>query len=286
MDILIVSGMSGSGKSRAMAALEDLGFYCVDNMPPALIPSFVEICASSGGSITKVAFVADARGAERISSFFAGLDKLLESGHKFKLLFLDASDEVLISRYKETRRKHPLADKHEGSLKSAIEEERRLLSGLQTSADYIIDTSRISAAQLREHLVKIFNEGQNTGFIVNIESFGFKFGPPKDADMMLDVRCFPNPFYIDELKYKSGLDPEVKAYLLSSPEVKRFISMLSEMLAMLIPLYIKEGKSSLVIAIGCTGGRHRSVTISEEINEFINKGIAHSVVAHRDISRG
>ncbi|MDP4153839.1 MAG: RNase adapter RapZ [Bacillota bacterium] len=285
MEFIIVSGMSGAGKTRAVAALEDIGFYCVDNMPPALIPRFAEICFQSGGKISKVAFVTDARGANMLDKFFEGLDELKKSGFEYKILFLEASDETLIKRYKETRRKHPLADMYGGSVYAAINAERELLAGIKKQATYILDTSKINSQQLKEYLCEIFSKDTKHSMIITVQSFGFKYGAPADADLVFDVRCFPNPFYIDELKNKTGLDKEVRDYVFGFPETNIFVDKLCDMISFLIPLYMEEGKTSLTIAIGCTGGKHRSTCIAEKLNKYINDNVTYSVITHRDIAK-
>ena len=285
MEIIIVSGMSGSGKSNAVDVLEEAGYYCVDNMPPALIPNFINICVSSGGQLDKLAFVADARGASKLDKYMESLDDLKRNGIDFKLIFIDCDDDVLIARYKELRVKHPLQDKDHMDLNSAIASERELMMPVRKSADMVFDTSKLTAAQFREHFLKVFSENKGSAFFVNVVSFGFKYGAPKDADIVFDVRCFPNPFYIAELKPLTGLDTPVSDYVMSFDESQQFAAKLTDLLGFMIPLYIKEGKPSLTIAIGCTGGKHRSVTFAELIAKYINDHSITCVVNHRDIKR-
>jgi UPF0042 nucleotide-binding protein len=285
MEFVIVTGVSGAGKSRAINALEDIGFYCVDNMPPTLIPKFADICTQSNSNISRVAIVTDARGGDLFNGLAECLDKLEKQGYPFKILFIDASDETLLRRFKETRRKHPLIDIMGGSIEEAIERERELLKPIKERADYIIDTSIISSSQLKERISKIFLSNSNSGLIVQCMSFGFKYGMPTEADLVFDVRCFPNPFYIEEMKNKTGLDGIVKEFIFNSERTQGFISRLFDMIDFLFPFYLEEGKSQLVIAIGCTGGKHRSVAISESLcNHMLEKGRISSV-NHRDINK-
>lgn len=286
MEFVIVSGMSGAGKSRAAAVLEDIGFYCIDNMPPALIPKFAEICFQAGGKMEKVALVTDVRGINLSKSFFEGMADLKGSGYDYKLIFLDASDETLVSRYKETRRRHPLLDQCGGSIIEAIRAEREVMEDLKSMADTVIDTSKLSPMQLRDHMMRIFVEGKSQNLVVNVMSFGFKYGAPADADLIFDVRCLPNPYYILELKAKTGLDHEVYEYVFSFEEANTLFDKLSDLISFLLPLYMEEGKAQLIIAFGCTGGKHRSVSFAERLGAYLNeKGLAHAVVSHRDIAK-
>lgn len=285
MEIIIVSGMSGSGKSNAVDVLEEAGYYCVDNMPPALIPNFINICVSSGGQLEKLAFVADARGASKLDKYMESLDDLKRADIPYRLIFLDCDDDVLVSRYKELRVKHPLQDKDCPDLDSAIAKERELLLPVRKSADIVFDTSKLTAAQFRKHFLKVFGDDSSSSFFVNVVSFGFKYGAPKDGDIVFDVRCFPNPFYIEELKNLTGLDAPVSDYVMSFDVAKQFADKITDLIGFMIPLYIKEGKPSLTIAIGCTGGKHRSVTFAELIAKYINENIVTCVVNHRDIKR-
>ena len=285
MEFVIVTGVSGAGKSRAINALEDIGFYCVDNMPPTLIPKFADICTQSSGNITRVAIVTDARGGDLFNGLAESLDKLEKQGYKFKILFIDASDETLLRRFKETRRKHPLVDIMGGSIEEAIDRERELLKPIRERSDYVIDTSIISTSQLKERISTIFLANSSSGLIVHCMSFGFKYGMPTEADLVFDVRCFPNPFYIDELKFKTGLDESVKEFVFESEKTQGFVKRLFDMIDYMFPFYLEEGKSQLVIAIGCTGGKHRSVAISEALcDHMLDKGRISSV-NHRDINK-
>lgn len=284
MAFVIITGVSGAGKSRAVNSLEDLGFYCADNMPPALIPKFAELCLQTDGKINDVAIVTDVRGGMLFSNFFEGLDGLKKQGGDYKILFLDADDSVLMRRFQETRRKHPLSEPGV-TISEAITREREMLRPARERADYIIDTSNLSPAQLKERLAVLFIGKNTTGLMVNCESFGFKYGTPTEADLIFDVRCFPNPFYIDELKHLTGLDKPVRDYVFSAESVLKFMRMLYEMIDFLLPLYTEEGKSQLVVAIGCTGGRHRSVAIAEAIYKHILDKDMRATVNHRDIQR-
>ena len=284
MAFVVITGVSGAGKSRAVNSLEDLGFYCVDNMPPALIPKFAELCLQTEGKIRNVAIVTDVRGGTLFNSLFDGLDELRKQGGEYKILFLDADDSVLIRRFKETRRRHPLQEAG-SSITDALRNERELLRPARERADYIIDTSNLSPAQLKEQITVLFMGDNRTGLMVSCMSFGFKYGTPTESDLVFDVRCFPNPFYIDELKPLTGLDAPVRDYVFSSEKTCTFMKKLFDMIDFLLPLYMEEGKSQLVIAIGCTGGRHRSVAIAEALyRHLLDRGIR-AAVSHRDIQR-
>ncbi|MCM1386019.1 MAG: RNase adapter RapZ [Bacillus sp. (in: Bacteria)] len=264
MRFVVVTGMSGGGKSTVLKMLEDLGFYCVDNLPLLLIEKFVELIITPGSEITKVALGLDVRADQPFNDVQKVLEKLRADGYSFEILFMDASDKVLIKRYKETRRMHPLSP--DGRIEDGVLRERKILQDMQKKADYVIDTSNLLTRELKEELDRIFvqNEEYNS-LMVTILSFGFKYGIPADADLVFDVRFLPNPFYIDELKHKTGNDKEVQDYVKSFPEAPDFLEKLVDMLNFLIPNYIKEGKYQLVVGIGCTGGRHRSVTLANEL---------------------
>lgn len=284
MEMLIVTGLSGAGKSRVADALEDIGFYCVDNLPPALLPKFAELCLQSG-DLSRIALVVDARSGDQFDRLLDEVDKLKAIGASPKLLFLECEDEVLQHRYKETRRQHPLYDKAGGSTGKAIAMERKLLKQASERADYRVDTTYLSVSQLKERINRIFLSSVNDSLLVECMSFGFKYGAPAEADLMFDVRCFPNPFYLPELKNKTGMDPEVRDYVLKWDEVKTFNEKLKDLAAFLLPLYCKEGKSQVVFAIGCTGGKHRSVTIARELADYICS-LGYPVRDHhRDIHR-
>lgn len=283
MRFVIVTGLSGAGKTEAVRSLEDLGYFCVDNLPPTLISKFADICFQAEGKINRVALVIDIRGGEFFDDLFQSLKEVKTNGYSYEILYLDASDEVLIKRYKESRRKHPLAP--QGRILKGIELERNKLKEVRNRADNIIDTSVLATRELREKINSIYQtEGQiETQIIITVLSFGFKYGIPVDSDLVFDVRFLPNPFYIPDLKAFSGNDQKVRDYVLSFKETNVFIDKLDDMLKYLIPNYLKEGKRQLIISIGCTGGRHRSVTIANEIyNRLIDDGY-NANVEHRDI---
>ena len=279
-----MTGMSGAGKSRAAETLEDMGYLCIDNMPVAFIPRFAEMYNETPNKNSKVAFVIDVRGEIEFESLISELDALKSRGYCCTTLFIDCESSVLINRYKETRRIHPLVPIKNLPMKDAIELERAMLEPIRGYSDYVIDTSYLTVRQLREKLFAINPEGHKKELMVTCMSFGFKHGIVSDADLVFDVRCFPNPFYIPELKEKTGLDPAVRDYVFQSGEANVFLDKLYDMLNYLIPLYIKEGKSQLTVAIGCTGGKHRSVAIAEEVYGHL-KNTYKTVIVHRDIEK-
>jgi UPF0042 nucleotide-binding protein len=282
MDLLIITGMSGAGKSQAMKVVEDMGFYCMDNLPPALLSKFVELCQESKKIIDKVAVVVDIRGGEFFNHLFTELDELEAKGIKYKILFLDATDAVLIKRYKELRRPHPLTP--DGSLINGINAERNILKEVKVRSNYIIDTSKLTLGMLREEMSRIFLEGGETRKIsISVTSFGFKNGMLLDGDLVYDVRFIPNPFYIPELKQLSGKTEDVTNYVFKWPQTNIFITKVIDMLEYLIPYYIEEGKTQLVVGIGCTGGYHRSVAIAERIGEILKENGQRVIVIHRDL---
>ena len=286
MRFVIVTGMSGGGKSTALRMLEDVGFYCVDNLPVPLIEKFVELIAMPNSEVGKVALGLDVRADQPFEDAQKVLEKLKENGYSFEILFMEASDQVLLKRYKETRRMHPLSP--DGRVEDGILKERKILQDIRSKADYVIDTSKLLTRELKEEIDRIFvkNEEYNS-LMITILSFGFKHGIPADADLVFDVRFLPNPFYIDELKYKTGNDKEVQDYVMSFPEAETFIDKLCDMLSVLIPNYVKEGKYQLVIGIGCTGGKHRSVTLANRLySRLKNKGNYGLKIAHRDVGQG
>lgn len=283
MDFIIVTGLSGSGKSSATAALEDIGFFCVDNMPSGLIPKLAEICMK--GAVDRVAVVTDVRGNNMFEHLFDDLDSLRQMGLDYRVLFLDANDNVLLSRFKETRRKHPLIRKSNGSLRKAIELERESLRFARSKADYVIDSSVLSSVELKEKISKTFMDKLENKMLINCMSFGTKYGPAIEADLLFDVRCLPNPFYIDELKHKTGLTQEVQDFVMNNENSKELLDKIKDMLDLLLPLYISEGKTQLVISFGCTGGKHRSVTFAEKVYEYLSKDYTNITVNHRDINK-
>ena len=286
MDILIISGLSGAGKSKAASYLEDMGFYIVDNMPAAMILKFAEFCAGGNGRYDRVALVYDVRTANSFTELFDVLDKLRAMEGACRMLFLEAAPEVIIKRYKETRRRHPLADQTD-SLAEAVHRERELMQPVRERADYVIDTSHTSTAQLRGELLRLFGEaGEKGGMTVSVTSFGYKYGLPLEADLVFDVRFMPNPFYIEELRPQTGLDQAVRDYVFSFQQTQGCMKRLEDLLSFTLPLYAEEGKTSLVIAVGCTGGHHRSVAVTHALAEFI-RGLGYQVTEnHRDMSRG
>lgn len=286
MQLVIVTGMSGAGKSRVIDTLEDIGFFCVDNMTPMLIPTFVRLLNDSAEVREKVAIVADIRLGDSFSHLFKAIDELKGMNCNYKILFIDADNDVILRRYQETRRKHPLLNYDDSlSLQDIIVKEREILKKARDNADYVIDTSLISPAQLKERVAKLFADDVSATLKINVISFGFKYGAPKDSDLVFDVRCLPNPFYIPELKNKTGLDRPVRDYVMSFEEAKGLEPRLTELVNYLVPLYRKEGKSQLTISVGCTGGKHRSVVFAEIVyNAVKEKGYKVSVY-HRDITR-
>lgn len=286
MQLVIVTGMSGAGKSRVMDSLEDIGFFCVDNMTPKLIPSFVGLLNDSSEVREKVAIVVDVRLGDSFSCLPFALEELKRMGCQYKILFLDAENDVILRRYQETRRKHPLMSHNSAkSLNDIVLEEREMLKDIRGLADFVVDSSYLSVAQLKERVSKLFLDDFIGTMKINVVSFGFKYGSPNDSDLLFDVRCLPNPFYIPELKHQTGLDSEVRDYVMSFDEAKNLEPKLTDLVTYLVPLYISEGKSQLTISVGCTGGKHRSVVFAEIINKAIkDKGFKVSV-SHRDINR-
>ncbi len=284
MRFVIITGISGAGKSMVARYLEDAGFFCIDNLPPLLMPKIAEICTQSYGKMDKIAFVIDIRGGELLNDFFPGLEELREAGHTYEIIFMESSDRAVVKRYKETRRAHPLAP--EGRLLKGINEERRVLQKIKEKADYVIDTSNLTPRQLKEEINNLIGEDQTfKGLIINIISFGFKYGVPIECDLIFDVRFIPNPYYINSMKRLTGKHETVSNYVLEMPETKEFLAKLNDMLDFLIPNYIKEGKSQLVIGIGCTGGRHRSVAISDALYASLQEKQHRVVIEHRDIDK-
>ncbi len=286
MDILIISGLSGAGKSKAASYLEDMGFYIVDNMPAAMILKFAEFCAGGNGRYDRVALVYDVRTASSFTELFDVLDKLRSMEGVCRMLFLEAEPEVIIKRYKETRRRHPLGGETD-SLEAAVRREQELMQPVRERADYIINTSTTSTAQLRSELLRLFGKpGEKGGMTVSVTSFGFKYGLPLDADLVFDVRFMPNPFYIETLRPQTGLDKAVSDYVLSFQQTQDYLKRLEDLLAFSLPLYAEEGKTSLTIAVGCTGGHHRSVAVAHLLAQFIGAQGYLVSESHRDMGRG
>lgn len=284
MRFVIVTGMSGAGKTSVLKFLEDINFFCVDNLPPALLPKFAELCYEQEGEIERVAMGIDIRGGRLFNDLFEVLSDLQDKGYEYEILYLDASDEVLIKRYKETRRSHPLS--RNGSIQEGILKEREMLRDVKTKATYIIDTSQALTRQLKEQINDIFVENKkHENLVITIQSFGFKYGIPTDSDLVFDVRFLPNPFYIQELKELTGNDEPVSSYVMQFEESQTFLNKLVDMVEFLIPLYIKEGKNNLVISIGCTGGKHRSVTLANALYSALGEDKHMLLLKHHDIEK-
>ena len=281
--LVIVTGMSGGGKTQACRHLEDLGFFCVYNLPPVFIPKFAELCAHSAGHIARVVLVVDTRSREFFDTFLHVLEDMDKAGQKYELLFMDATDEAIIRRYKETRRRHPLAPS--ARLSDGIRQERAQLARVREKATYIIDTSALRKADLKKKILALFGHAEGVAMGINVLSFGFRHGVPMDADMVLDVRFLPNPFYIDALRYKNGEVPEVAEYIAKWPVTREFTEKIDGLLDFLIPQYVKEGKNQFVIAVGCTGGMHRSVYIARHIFDFLGARGWQATLEHRDLTK-
>ncbi len=285
MRFVVVTGMSGAGKSTALKMLEDMGYYCVDNLPVVLMDKFAELMTMPGSELEKVVLGLDVRGDVDFERYRNSLQQLRDKGYLFEILFIDASDQVLLRRYKETRRLHPLVTGEDSRIETGILRERRVLAGVREQADYVIDTSKLLTRELKEELDRIFvkNEDFNS-LMVNIISFGFKNGIPQDADLVFDVRFLPNPFYVEELKHITGNEKAVQDYVMGFPEAREFLEKMADLLQFLLPGYIKEGKYQLVIAIGCTGGQHRSVTLANALYHRIKDMGSYGLsLGHRDI---
>lgn len=285
MKFIIITGMSGAGKSQAIKTFEDMGYFCVDNMPPVLFSKFTELCIDHETDITKVAFGIDCRSGAHFGELGKALEAFEATHGKCDILFLEASDEVLVKRYKETRRKHPLTD--DGSVIDGISKERKMLSSIRKKSSYIVDTSDMKPKQLQDYIKTVVDSDYSAKKHMTIEivSFGFKYGVPLDADSVFDVRFLPNPFYIPELKTKTGLDDAVSDYVKSAPMTGEFLKKLEDMIDFLLPNYVEEGKANLVLAVGCTGGKHRSVTIANELYKHILDLGYNAFISHRDINK-
>lgn len=285
MYFLIVSGMSGAGKSRAVATFEDLGYYCVDNLPIALIPRFAEICLAATERYERVALVTDVRAGGDFQQLFDSLDSIKSMGCDYRILFLNTDTPTLIRRFKETRRKHPLMEKGIG-MTAAIEKERSMLAALQSRADFVVDTTGLSAAGLRERLLALFAGTDGGGaFEVIVQSFGFKYGIPPESDLVFDVRFLPNPYYEMSLREKNGTDPDVRDYVFQGGMADELMQHLTSTIDFLLPRYVAEGKANVIISIGCTGGKHRSVAIAEALSEHLRGRDYGVVTMHRDYQR-
>lgn len=285
MEFVIVSGLSGAGKSKVASTLEDMGYYVVDNMPVALIPKFAELCMAGPGQYDKVALVTDIRGGQTFDGLFAALDNLYAMGCDYKILFVEATVETIIKRYKETRRTHPLAQNGR-SLAEAVRLERGTLEPVRQRAEYIVDTSALSTAKLRGELLRLFGSGDGApAMSVSVISFGFKYGIPIEADLVFDVRFLPNPYYIAELRDQTGLDAGVRDFVFGYQQTRDFMKHLEGMMGFLLPLYVEEGKTALVIGVGCTGGHHRSVAVTRALADFIKQKGYNATENHRDMTR-
>ena len=287
MEFIIVTGLSGAGKTNALHALEDIGFYCVDNLPPVLLDTFYDICANSSDTrMKKVAVVADARSGNMFTEIADVISKAKLSGKKFKILYLDAKLDVLLIRYKETRRKHPLSrELVSGSVEDAVALEYEMMKGVKAMADFVINTTYMDLKQLKERVVTLFTSEEEDSLLVTFISFGFKYGIPLEADLLFDVRCLPNPFYIKELKPLTGLDESVREYVMGFDETHEFLKRVTDFLDFTVPLYKHEGKSELVVGIGCTGGKHRSVTVAKHLHTYLVDHGQKSSIHHRDIGK-
>ena len=285
MKTLIISGLSGAGKSKAASFLEDMGYYIVDNMPAAMILKFAEFCAGGSSRYDRVALVYDVRTATSFTELFDVLDQLKTMVSECRMLFLEASADTIIHRYKETRRRHPLADRTD-TLEQAVLQEREVLAPVRSQADFVIDTTYLSTAQLRQELLRIFEEeGEKGGMRVTVTSFGFKHGLPLDSDLVLDVRFLPNPFYVEELRSQTGNDRPVADFICRYPQTFQYLKLEEQLLDFLLPQYISEGKAQLVISVGCTGGQHRSVFIANKLYEFLRERGYSVEITHRDIPK-
>ena len=286
MEFIIISGMSGAGKSRAASIMEDMDFFCVDNLPAPLIPKFAELGMAGAGEYNRVVLVTDVRGGTNFDSLFRALDDLRAMHCDYRILFMDASDETIIKRYKETRRSHPLAEECD-SLEQAIRLEREMLTPLRERAEYIIDTSSLSTAKLKGELRRLFAKGTAAEgrMEVRVTSFGFKHGVPMEADLVFDARFLPNPYYVAELRPLTGLDSGVRNYVFSTSQAEEFLTRLGDLIRWLLPQYEEEGKTSLVIAVGCTGGHHRSVAIAHALTDRIRQAGWPASESHRDLGR-
>ena len=279
---LVITGLSGAGKTQAANCLEDLGYFCVDNLPPALIPKFTELSSQSEG-VKDVAFVVDVRGGRFFNDLFRALEELVVQGVKYNILFLEAGDSVLIRRFKESRRRHPLQQNR--PLPEAIKLEKEMLEELRGQADTIIDTTNLNVHQLKEEMVRLYSEGEEGLITMTVLSFGFKFGLPLDSDLVFDVRFLTNPKYIDELSHQTGKDPGVISYVMEPRLTRSFLRRLMNFVKFLLPHYVKEGKSNLVLAIGCTGGQHRSVVVADYVGHAVREMGYRTIIKHRDLDK-
>lgn len=283
VQVIIITGQSGAGKSNVANCLEDMGYYCVDNLPPALLYKFIELAMQSQGKIDRVALVIDVRGGDFFQDLFASLRELEQNGIAYEIIFLEASDEVLVQRFKESRRRHPLAPS--SRLVEAIQKERSMLEELRGRANLIINTSDLTPRELKDKLTDLFSTSRTGGFTVNVLSFGYKLGIPMDSDIIMDVRFLPNPFYDPQMRSMTGKDQMVIDYVLGAAVTRSFSRRFLNLLRFLIPYYIQEGKTNLAISIGCTGGQHRSVVLADYVGEHLKKAGYNTVILHRDLPR-
>ena len=284
MEFLIVTGLSGAGKSQAANYLEDLGYYCVDNMPSALLKAFAEFCVDSQGRLNKVALVADVRARESFDALFAALEELRELDCTFRILFIEAPVDTIVRRYKETRRRHPLSGPGL-TIEEAVRRETELLRPVRERADYIIDTGNTTLGQLRSEILRLLAEPEGESMPINVIAFGYKYGIPMEADLVLDVRFLPNPYYIDELKPLSGLDAAVYDYVMKQPDTAEYLKKLTDFLTFQLPRFREEGKPSLTIAVGCTGGRHRSITVARALTDILTENGENARLICRDLGK-
>lgn len=284
MRFVMITGMSGAGKTQVMHVLEDMGYYCIDNMPLVFLVPFAKMCFKETNKFENVAIVVDIRGGDMFDEIGGALKELDQQNFPYEILFLEARESILVKRYKETRRKHPLS--LNGTIEDGIMRERERLAYLRGQATHIIDTSRLLTRELKQIILDIYGETEENYFRIQVESFGFKYGIPRDADLVFDVRFLPNPFYIDALKEHNGTEECVRDFVMKYDQSREFLTKLDDMLTMLIPHYMEEGKSELVIAIGCTGGRHRSVAIAEAIHKKLSAKSFNSIIRHRDMIKG
>lgn len=286
MKFIIVSGLSGAGKSTVMSILEDSGFFCVDNLPPVLIPKFAELCLAGTGAYERVAMVCDIRGGTTFDGLFEALDSLGGMRFEYEILFVEADTETIIKRYKETRRAHPLMDGGL-TLTEAVEKEREAMKPVRDRASYIIKTTALSTKKLRDEVLSLLEPQRETrrDMSISVTSFGFKYGIPMEADLVFDVRFLPNPFYVEELRHQTGLDEAVRDYVFRHGETRQFMELLEKMVGFLLPHYVEEGKSALVIAVGCTGGKHRSVAVTRALAQLIRDMGYSAGENHRDMTR-
>ncbi|WP_240983468.1 RNase adapter RapZ [Acididesulfobacillus acetoxydans] len=284
LQLIVITGLSGAGRTQAMQSLEDQGFFCVDNLPPMFIVKFAALCAQSQGKISKAAIVCDLRGGDFFASLSEALQNLKQEGFSYEILFLEASDEALVRRYKESRRRHPLSP--QGRILDGIQAERLQLEELRSKAHKIIDTSSLSAQALRKQVAELFGKKQGPGqMTVSVITFGFKYGVPLDADLLIDVRFLPNPYYVSDLRPLTGSHPLVRDYVFGNPIAREFMQRYLALLEFMLPHYLNEGKTHLVIGVGCTGGQHRSVAIGERVRDFLQEQGYPVSVKHRDCER-